>query len=299
MTETLLPGDTPPVAVDASVDEILSAAGRIRAGRVLTPPAWKDGARVAVCITFDVDNEFPWLAMSKANPVKMSWGEYGATTGMPRILRTLEKHAAPASFYIPAGSAALHPEMIPAILAPGIHEIGIHGWTHEHLPSLESAEQERELLRRSIEYITEASGGRPVGYRAPFWDFSAWTLDLVLAEGFRYDSSMMAMDQPYEIVADGRPTGLVEIPVHAILDDVVYDGPWPDHDGMGRVFRAEFDAAYDEGTLFMLTMHPMVSGLRSRVAMLDQLLTHIRSRPDVWIATAAEVADFARASASW
>ena len=73
----------------------------------------------------------------------------------------------------------LHPEMIPAIMKRGRHEIGVHGWIHEFLPALDSAAEEERLLNQAIEYLTKATGKRPVGYRAPSWAFSQHTLGLI------------------------------------------------------------------------------------------------------------------------
>ena len=61
----------------------------------------------------------------------------------------------------------LHPEMVPAIVARHRHEIGVHGWVHEFWPGIGDAEKEQQLLVQSIEYLTKASGKRPVGVRAP------------------------------------------------------------------------------------------------------------------------------------
>jgi peptidoglycan/xylan/chitin deacetylase (PgdA/CDA1 family) len=291
-TDPRPPGnDSPGIPVDASDEQIVAAAASVRAGRVLTPPSWKDGARVAVCITLDVDNEFPRLN-GNARPVSLSWGEYGATTGLPRILRTLARHRVPGTFFIPGATTVLHPGVVDEVLGSGAHEIGLHGWSHEYLPALRDAEQERELLLRSIDRLTELAGTKPAGFRAPFWEFGRHTLDLLREADLRYDSSLMAMDQPYEIAAGGRPTGMIELPVHWALDD----GPYfmsdvGDPDVPFEVFRREFDLAYDEGTIFVLTLHPMISGLRSRAAALDRLLEHIRSRPGVWCASMSDVVD--------
>ena len=59
-----------------------------------------------------------------------------------------------------------------------------------------------------------------------------------------------------------------------------------------EIFMAEFDGAYDEEGLFLLTMHPHISGHRSRIALLEELIRYIRSHPDVWFATHAEVARY-------
>ena len=73
-----------------------------------------------------------------------------------------------------------------------------------------------------VKAIKKLTGKYARGYRSPSWDLSAHTVDLLLKHGFVYDSSMMAMDQPYELLANGQPSGLVELPVEWILDDAPY-----------------------------------------------------------------------------
>jgi peptidoglycan/xylan/chitin deacetylase (PgdA/CDA1 family) len=163
-TEQKIPG-VPPVPVDATAEQARQAVGVARAGRKLTPQSWPNGARVAVCLSFDVDNEY--LANTPPLPVPMSEGEYGATTGLTRILNLLDRQQVPASFYIPAISASLHPYMIDEIKKSKRHEIGVHGWIHEFPPLIEDAGKEQELLNRAIDYLSKAIGKRPVGYRAP------------------------------------------------------------------------------------------------------------------------------------
>src|SRR3981081_1887733 len=97
---------------------------------------------------------------------------YGAIDGLPRILRVLDKQNVPASFFIPAVSAALNPEMIPSLLSRKPHEIDVHGWIHEHLGVLNDEGEERRLLTESIALLTKTIGRKPVGYRAPSWAMS-------------------------------------------------------------------------------------------------------------------------------
>ena len=279
--------------------EIRAAVAPVRAGRTLTPPAWPNGARVAVVLSFDVDNE-P-LARGETLPVPMSAGQYGATTGLPRVLNLLDKHNVPASFYIPAGSLIVQPSIVGDIQKGKRHEFGIHGWIHENLPLLDDAAEEERLLNQAIAYLTKATGKRPVGYRAPAWAFSAHTLGLIRKAGFLYDSSMMALDQPYELVANGQPTGLIELPVEWILDDAPYfgrAGALPSPEQIFKVYRDEFDVAYQERTMFMLTMHPHYIGHRSRALHLDRLIAYMKSKPGVWFATAEQVATYIQQQSS-
>jgi len=288
----------PPIPIDATEQQVHQAVALVRAGPKLAPKSWPNGARVAVCLSFDVDNELLWRR--KPEPIPLSQGEYGATTALPRILNLLDRHAIPASFYIPAMSAALHPQMIQDILQSKRHEIGVHGWMHENLASVEDAAKEQQLLTQSIEYLTKATGKRPVGFRAPAWEFSRYTLDQIRQAGFLYDSSFMAMDDPYELISNGQRTGLIELPINWIADDYPYyepdsSGSLPDPQLVFDVYKGEFDAAYEEHSLFILTMHPHITGHRSRIQALNRLITYIKSKPDVWFATLEQVAGYVKA----
>ena len=288
----------PPLPIDATEEQVRQGVALVRAGRKLTPKIWPNGARVAVCLSFDVDNELLWRRTPL--PVPLSEGEYGATTGLPRVLDLLDRHSIPASFYIPAMSAALHPQMIQDILQRKRHEIGVHGWMHENLPQVGDAAKEEQLLTQSIEYLTKATGKRPVGFRAPAWEFSHSTLDQIRKAGFLYDSSFMAMDQPYELLANGQKTGMIELPINWIADDYPYyepeaSGSLPDPQLVFEVYKGEFDLAYQEQSMFILTMHPHITGHRSRIAALEKLVTYMKSKPGVWFATLEQIAEYVKA----
>ena len=151
------------------LDQVSAQMFHVSAGKRLKPASWPNGARVAVGLSFDVDNATADLATGSLISESISRGEYGAVDGLPRILRLLDKHQVPASFFIPAVSHLLHPDMIPAIMKSGRHEIGVHGWIHEHLPSVNDAAAEQDMLTRAIDTLTKAIGKKPVGYRAPSW----------------------------------------------------------------------------------------------------------------------------------
>jgi peptidoglycan/xylan/chitin deacetylase (PgdA/CDA1 family) len=278
-----------------SLDELRRQMFHVSAGKRLKPPSWPGGNRVAVSLSFDVDNATATLSTGTLDYEVISRGEYGAVDGVPRLLRLLDRHAMPASFFIPAVSAALHPDMLKQIQASGRHEIGIHGWIHERLPLLNDEREEQRLLNQSLELLTKMTGKRPIGYRAPSWQFSSWTMQQVKAAGFLYDSSLMASDDAYELLLDGKPTGVIELPIERILDDFPYfgggaNGSDPSLATVYEVFKSEFDVAYEESGLYLLTMHPHITGHRSRVAMLDRLIQYMKSKPGVWFATHEQIA---------
>jgi peptidoglycan/xylan/chitin deacetylase (PgdA/CDA1 family) len=276
---------------------------RVRAGRPLRPVGWPGRARCAVALSFDCDHETSELREGGKSIGRLSWGQYGGRAGMPRILDVLRKHGVPASFFVPAVTALLHPEEARRIVGEG-HEVGLHGWIHE-LNSVLPHDAERDLLLRSADTLEAVTGQRPVGMRTPSWDFSPNTLSIAREMELRYDSSLMADVDCYELLEDGIPSGLVELPVEWMRDDGAYlimnrfeaVRPYTAPADVYDIFRREFDAAYVEGGIFQLTMHPHVTGYRSRIWILEELIRHARSCSDVWFATHRDVTDWARAHA--
>lgn len=270
--------------------------GAVRAGQSLLPESWLNGARCAVALSFDSDHETNELRDGGNSVARLSWGEYGTRKGIPRIRKVLDRHGARASFFVPAVSALLHPEEQRSLADDG-HEIGLHGWIHERNTDV-PPEVERDLMLRSADTLEQITGSRPVGMRTPSWDYSPETLKIARELGLIYDSSLFADDDPYEILDNGEATGIVELPVEWIRDDAPYfmmnrfgaQRPYTPPTDVLDIFRREFDGAYAEGGLFLLTMHPHITGYRSRIFILEELLDHITAKGDCWIATHADIA---------
>jgi peptidoglycan/xylan/chitin deacetylase (PgdA/CDA1 family) len=277
---------------------------RVRAGRTLRPSAWYGGARCAVALSFDSDHETNELREAGESIGRLSQGQYGNRQGVPRILEVLRAHEVRASFFVPAVTALLYPDEQRRVAAEG-HEIGIHGWIHERNSDL-PLQAERDLMLRSAEALERVAGVRPVGIRTPSWDFSPNTLAITKEMGLLYDSSLMADVDCYELLMNGQNTGVVELPVEWIRDDAVYFNmnrfaslrPYTPPQGVYDIFKREFDAAYREGGLFQLTMHPHISGYRSRIWILEELIRHMRTHEGVWFATHAEIVRYAVAHAA-
>jgi peptidoglycan/xylan/chitin deacetylase (PgdA/CDA1 family) len=249
-----------------------------------------------VCLSFDTDTEAPLLRDGTTSPTSLSASDYGAQSGMPRILAMLDKHQIPATFFMTAVDAMLHPEMVAAVQKSGRHEIGVHGWIHELTTRLTEAEEER-LLDQAIAYLTKATGKKPLGYRAPSWAFSGATLDLLIKKGFLYDSSLQALDEPYEVMSRGKNTGLIELAIDWTLTETPFlgqSGRMPSPELLYGLYRDEFDGAYNEGTMFVLTLHPYLSGHRAPMKHLEQFVAYMRSKPGVWFATGSQIANYVK-----
>lgn len=259
---------------------------------------WPDGIQCAVTLTFDVDAETLWLSGDMANlsrPGLLSQGTYGAKVAVPLILDLLEREGLPATFFVPGWTAKTHRDVIEGVHRAG-HELGHHGWIHEHASNLDRAGEE-EVLRKGIAALEAITGASPRGYRSPAWEFSANTLDLLREYGFSYSSNLMSDFKPW--VHPGAD--IVELPVQWLLDDApffLFGGgrprPISSADNVYQAWTEEFEGIYLHGGLFNLTMHPQIIGRPGRLLMLGRLIEFIRAHPNVWFATAGEVADYWR-----
>ncbi len=240
-----------------------------------------------IMLTFDLDAETGALAQDPANanrPGVLSTGQYGPKVGVHRILRMLADEGVPATFFVPGWVIDKYPAALEAIVKAG-HEVAHHGYTHQPPATFASRAEEEDGLVKGIEAVVRATGQKPVGYRSPSWDFSPHTLPLLEQYGFLYSSNMMDDDAPYLHNIGGRQTGLVELPIQWMNDDAPFfmfrsPNPRPIQPASHpfEIWTEELHTLYkEEGKIFVLTMHPQLSGRPSRVAMLRRFVAFARS----------------------
>ncbi|WP_439816361.1 polysaccharide deacetylase family protein [Zavarzinia sp. CC-PAN008] len=266
---------------------------------IRNPVPWPGGARVAVCFSYDMDAEsLLHLYHGDTAHQKVATSSalrYGPLVAIPRLIDMWAKYDIKQTVFIPGWCVETYPDAVRALHAAG-HEIGHHGYLHEK-PNLLSAAEEERVLQKGIEAIANITGKPPVGYRAPSYAFSERTLDLLLKYGFRYDASLLGDEVPYVLQSDKG--SLVELPADMSLDD------WPQYVSMKEfgfqmpiqaparameVFRADFDAAWLYGGLWIAVWHPFVSGRLSRAHATMELIDYMKAKGDVWFAPLSQIA---------
>lgn len=275
------------------------------------PPPWPDGKRCAVAFSFDVDADSTVHISSGQRLDKelaaLAYMRYDPLVALPRLTRLFGDHQIPVSFFVPGWVIETYPKVVDHILAHD-NEIAHHGYLHEW-PNQLSLDEERELIERASEIIDRASGHRPRGYRAPYYGVSEQTVNLLIEAGFAYESSLFADDVP--LLLDNGRGDLIEIPVPDAVDDynqyvsaraldylMTISSP---QRAIG-VFRAEFDAMWEYGGLWVGVWHPAISGRVSRAMAIRDLIEHMQNKGDVWFATHEQVASHVRgliASGTW
>lgn len=259
-----------------------------------SPYGWPEGKRCAFVFSVDVDIESPLLWRTRGQELR-GFGEleqrrFGERIGIERLLDLQQAFGIKASYYVPGYEARSYPWLLPTLTDKG-HEVGLHGYHHELVNQLNDDEN-AAILDRCIQLFQE-QGVNPVGYRSPAWELTAKLPEQLRQRGIRYDSSLMGYDHPYTV------NGLTEVPVQWLLDDAIYfkfSGGGLDkwHPAAPRTilesWLEEWKAIYEFGGLFMLTVHPWISGKGQRIRLLRKLLKHVTVKDDVWFATAQEVA---------
>jgi len=228
--------------------------------------------RHIVCLTFDFDTQSGFIARGMMTPTPLSRGEFGLV-GARRILALLKDHGLRATWFIPGFTIESHPAACDAVVQDG-HEVAHHSWAHVPPAQQTRAEEEADLIRAN-EAVEKLTGRKARGYRSPSWDLSESTIDLLLAHGFRYDSSLMGADYwPYrarrgDVAELGKPfrfgaeTSLIEMqPARSVMEN------WLDE------FRYMQQSV--EWGVLTYTMHPYVIGRGYRMLALEDLIKKLK-----------------------
>ena len=267
------------------------------------PVPWPGGARCAVSLTFDMDAEsilllaHPQRARSMVATASML--RYGPDVAIPRILDSYRYYGIRQTFFVPAWCAQHYPYAVEAMIRDG-HEVSAHGYLHEH-PNELSDDEERQWLARSLSALKAVSGESPTGWRAPLYNFSHRSADLLLEAGVSYDASLMGDDVPYLLQAS-RGT-LLELPSHWAMDDwppfmhsldLNFQMPIVSPQRAWETWWDEFEAMWESGGLWVPVWHPFLSGRLARWRHTHAMIGRMLERGGVWFAPMRDIAAHVR-----
>lgn len=272
------------------------------------PLRWPNNARVALWIVpalefLDVippDSASQWPPAQAALDVR-TWShrDYGNRVGIWRVMEVLDKYGLRATAAVNAIICERYPDIIEESLKRG-WEIMAHGELNSRMiTSKMPVEEEREVIARSRDAITRATGKAPAGWLAPQLGESSNTPGLLAEAGFTYTADWCNDDQPYRLrVPQGR---LTAVPYSIEVNDQVLifqqnHPAWV----WEQIGRDHFDHLYAEGAttgmVVCIALHPYCIGQPLRIKYLDGLLAHITSHAGVWNATGNEIAEYYNAN---
>jgi peptidoglycan/xylan/chitin deacetylase (PgdA/CDA1 family) len=262
---------------------------------------WPQGRQSAVAVTLDFNDIHGILTQTPTvagRDKTLSVWRYGTLRGVDRLLALLEEKKVRASWALPAIVAEENPEVFARITAAG-HEIACSGGTHQNFDTL-SLEEQIACVTDGCNRLEALSGQRPVGFRTPAGQWKPGLGKALSQEGIRWSSSWRGDDLPYF----HPQTRLVELPLHYELEDEPYfafnlSPAVPP--GQSRIasyqqtlenMKLDFQGFHQFGLCYVLRLHPEIIGTAGRIGLLAELLDFIASHKGVWIATAAEIADW-------
>jgi len=278
---------------------------------IRNPVPWPNDARCAVAFTLDMDAEsilqlaHPQRAHALVSAASML--RYGPEIALPRILDTYRHYGIRQTFFVPGWCAERYPHAIEAMLRDG-HEVAAHGYLHEH-PNELSDHEERHFLMRSLAALQTVTGQKPAGWRAPLYNFSHRSAELLLEAGIAYDASLMGDDVPYLLQsASGE---LLELPSHWGMDDwppfmhsveLDFQMPIQSPATAWESGWQEFEAMWEYGGLWVPVWHPFLSGRLARWRTTHEMIGRMMQRGRVWFAPMRDIAAHVRrciAEGSW
>ncbi|KCZ63718.1 polysaccharide deacetylase [Hyphomonas sp. L-53-1-40] len=238
-------------------------------------------------------------AWPRGNPdiVGYSQRSWGNTIGHWRLMELLDKYGMRGSISLSIGLIDHHPEIIEAV-AERDWEFFSHGIYNTRFSYEMTEDQERAVIRDSIESVERATGQRIRGYLAPALTHTEQTMDLIAEEDFWYTCDLFQDDQPQPVKT--KSGKLISLPYSLEVNDVItYSvmGYTPDQytDMLKRHFDQLLEEGEESGTVMCIPLHAYLVSQPHRLRPFEEALAYIASHSDdVWITTGREIADYFR-----
>jgi peptidoglycan/xylan/chitin deacetylase (PgdA/CDA1 family) len=270
-----------------------------------TPLKLPEGARIAVWTIvnveeWNVEGAMPRVVLTTPAGASVipdvpnwSWHEYGMRVGFWRLKAALDRHQVKATMAVNASVCVSYPRLAQAAHAAGWEFMG-HGYKQRALP-LE--QDQRVVIRKSIETIREFTGKAPRGWLGPGLAETWETPDWLAEAGIEYLCDWVADEQPFTIETTSRP--LVIVPYTVELNDIPM--MLIQHHPAAELFnrtRDQFDRLYEEGgesaRIMAIAVHPYISGVPHRIKYFEAIYDYIKQKPGVLFWKGEDILDWYR-----
>lgn len=263
------------------------------------PLKWPNGARVAVWIIPNIEHyefEIPSTALHPLNLVpdvlNYGWRDYSVRVGVWRFMEALDKYGMRGTVALNAAVCDHYPEIIEGGKKRNWEFMG-HAITNSRLLTGLSEDEERKVIRETIQTITRSAGKAPEGWLGPALAETFITPDLLAEEGIRYLCDWCNDDQPYPMkVKKGK---LISVPYSLELNDIPFFlGMKGSATDFMQAIKDQFDVLYEEGKtngrVMAIALHPFIINVPHRHKYFERALEYIVRHKEVWLTTGGEIA---------
>ena len=275
---------------------------------IRTPPdfRWPGGRHVAVIFNLAYeawsDGKAPGIG-PMGNPLPagafdsnaLSWGNYGSTQGIERLLRVLERAKTRASVMVSGILAERQPDHVRAIMNAG-HELAAHSYAQDVVPATLQPDEDRLNVKKTTEILEAVTGVRPRGWLSPRGTPSADTVRNLIQAGYEWHGDVLDGDRPYiQRFAEGD---IIAVPFTVDINDLPHAirfGRTPQqYVDMFNAYLTHALKADDGPIVIDVTAHTHCYGRPGGAWAFEEVARKTSGRDDVWITTRQEIADHAR-----
>ncbi|MDI9473022.1 MAG: polysaccharide deacetylase family protein [Bacillota bacterium] len=270
---------------------------------------WKNGAKAAFALGFDLDGRTIWRNKAHKLPggqnfIKgVSIGDFGVKVGTARVLDILDEYDMKATWFIPAEIVEDNPKTVEKILARG-HELAHHGYDHRGYYG-NTAEEQIAYIERCQNVFLKYAGVKAKGFRGTGSILPETEKWLYTDGGFVYGSCGVSGEACTWIEVEGEKTKAVNIPCRdEMMDDYMQTvmNSYPQVlVGMPRIapYRNPYENWINEvkgmiryGTAGSAAFHPQIAGTPGRAIMLERFCRYLAENSSVWCSACIDLAEY-------
>ena len=266
----------------------------------LPPLKLPNNAKIAVSFfvafeAFDKSSQYRRHEGDKPDYASLAYGEYGGKAGIWRILDVLNSNNVKGTIDTNGRIAEDFPDALKELHDAG-HEVVGHGWVNDTALSSLDQQQEKALIRRTLDAIASVTGRRPVGWVSPGHRVNEFTFGNFVDEGIYWTGDLPGPDIPQHRMVHGKP--LVIMPRLDYANDLslLFTHKNPARDYFDS-FKAAFDCLYREGEagapkLIDCLVHAHIGGRPNIIGVFEECIRYAKGFREVWFATKGEIAKY-------
>lgn len=208
------------------------------------------------------------------------WYDYGLRVGFWRIKEVLDRHGIKGTVSLNAAVCQTNPRIVEECTRSD-WEILAHGYVQR---VLNVEEDEREVIRRTIQTIKDFTGKAPRGWMGPGLNETFNTPNILAEEGIEYVADWVNDVEPYPLKV--KSGSLISMPYTVELNDIPVH--LFHHEGSAGLYnraRDEFDTLYEEGKksakVMIISTHPYVTGVAHRIGYFSRIFDYLKKYDSV------------------